>query len=176
MGDPHGNVQVAKIESERLLGALLDSEMTARRRAGKYNGTLSLQYHYFGYEGRCPPPSAFDANYCLSLGLAAGALISAGCTGMMACLQARAYPPLSSPPSHTPPCPPWRPLLPTHPLGAPSPPPSRPRDSAPPYPCLGGVMGAGAHPARQLLVGQGGAAHVHDGRRASQGQGQAGDP
>ena len=91
--DPHGNVQVAKIESERLLGALVEAELSARKSAGGYKGKLSLQYHYFGYEGRCPPPSAFDANYCYGLGLTAAALISQGCTGVMACLQRLTLPP-----------------------------------------------------------------------------------
>ena len=50
--DPHGNVQVAKIESERLLGALVETELGRLARAGVYTGKLSLQYHYFGYEGR----------------------------------------------------------------------------------------------------------------------------
>jgi diphosphate--fructose-6-phosphate 1-phosphotransferase len=93
--DPHGNVQVAKIESERLLGALVEAELTTRKATGGYGGKLALQYHYFGYEGRCPPPSAFDSNYCYGLGLTAGALISEGCTGVMACLQG-----LTQPPSH----------------------------------------------------------------------------
>lgn len=91
--DPHGNVQVAKIESERLLGALVESELEVRRQAGGYGGKLSLQYHYFGYEGRCPPPSAFDSNYCYGLGLTAAALIAEGCTGVMACLTGLTRPP-----------------------------------------------------------------------------------
>ena len=91
--DPHGNVQVAKIESERLLGALVTAELATRRATGGYGGKLSLQYHYFGYEGRCPPPSAFDSNYCYGLGLTAGALITEGVTGVMACLQNLTQPP-----------------------------------------------------------------------------------
>jgi diphosphate--fructose-6-phosphate 1-phosphotransferase len=91
--DPHGNVQVAKIESERLLGALLEAELARRAKAGAYAGKLSLQYHYFGYEGRCALPSAFDSNYCYALGLTAAALISQECTGVMACLQGLVQPP-----------------------------------------------------------------------------------
>ena len=91
--DPHGNVQVAKIESERLLGALVESELATRKATGGYCGKLSLQYHYFGYEGRCPPPSTFDSNYCYGLGLTAAALISEGCNGVMACLQGLTKPP-----------------------------------------------------------------------------------
>jgi pyrophosphate--fructose-6-phosphate 1-phosphotransferase len=88
--DPHGNVQVAKIESERLLGALVEEELSRRQRAEADTLSslkLSLQYHYFGYEGRCPPPTSFDSDYCYSLGLTAGALIGLRCTGVMACLQ-----------------------------------------------------------------------------------------
>ena len=91
--DPHGNVQVAKIESERLLGALVEAELQLRTPGGGFPGKLALQYHYFGYEGRCPPPSQFDANYCYGLGLTAGALVSEGCTGVMACLQGLTKPP-----------------------------------------------------------------------------------
>ena len=91
--DPHGNVQVAKIESERLLGTLVDKELARLASAGAYTGKLSLQYHYFGYEGRCPPPSAFDSNYCYGLGLTAGALVGQRCTGVMACLQGLVQPP-----------------------------------------------------------------------------------
>ena len=61
--DPHGNVQVAKIESERLLGALVEAELEKRREAGQFGAKFNSQFHYFGYEGRCPPPSNFDANY-----------------------------------------------------------------------------------------------------------------
>ena len=79
--DPHGNVQVAKIESERLLGALVEAELAKRREAGQFGAKFNSQFHYFGYEGRCPPPSNFDANYCSALGRTAGALIGGGCTG-----------------------------------------------------------------------------------------------
>ncbi len=85
--------QVAKIESERLLGALVESELASLSKAGVYTGKLALQYHYFGYEGRCPPPSAFDSNYCYGLGLTAGALIAQRCNGVMACLHGLTKPP-----------------------------------------------------------------------------------
>ena len=85
--DPHGNVQVAKIESERLLGALVEAELAKRREAGQFTAKFNSQFHYFGYEGACPPPSNFDANYCSALGRTAGALIGGGCTGMMASTQ-----------------------------------------------------------------------------------------
>jgi pyrophosphate--fructose-6-phosphate 1-phosphotransferase len=79
--------QVAKIESERLLGELVARELQARATAGQYDGRFAVQYHYFGYEGRCPPPTDFDSNYCYGLGLTAGALIASGSTGVMACLK-----------------------------------------------------------------------------------------
>jgi len=85
--DPHGNVQVAKIESERLLGELVTLELEVRLLSGSYAARFAVQYHYFGYEGRCPPPTNFDANYCYGLGRTAAALIAVGATGMMACLQ-----------------------------------------------------------------------------------------
>ena len=91
--DPHGNVQVAKIESERLLGALVEAELAKRREAGQFTAKFNSQFHYFGYEGRCPPPSNFDANYCSALGRTAGALIGGGCTGMMASLKGLTKPP-----------------------------------------------------------------------------------
>ena len=56
-----------------MLGSLVESELWRRAQAGTYTGKLALQYHYFGYEGRCPPPTAFDSNYCYGLGLTAGA-------------------------------------------------------------------------------------------------------
>lgn len=97
--DPHGNVQVAKIESERLLGSLVEAELASRPAVGSGVRRFAAQYHYLGYEGRCPPPSNFDANYCAALGRTAGSLIGAGVTGVMACLKG-----LSLPASH------WRPL------------------------------------------------------------------
>lgn len=85
--DPHGNVQVAKIESERLFSLLAQKELVKRQAAGEYTGKFAVQAHYFGYEGRCTPPTDFDCNYCHALGLVAGALIGHGHTGMMACIR-----------------------------------------------------------------------------------------
>jgi 6-phosphofructokinase 1 len=81
--DPHGNVQVAKIDTERLLILLLHTELNKRKAEGKYKGKFSPQSHYFGYEGRCALPSYFDTEYCYSLGYNAGALVSLGFTGYM---------------------------------------------------------------------------------------------
>jgi diphosphate--fructose-6-phosphate 1-phosphotransferase len=82
--DPHGNVQVAKIETEILMILLCQKELEEREAAGKYNGTFQPQSHYFGYEGRCAIPSNFDAQYCYAIGRTAAALISMGYTGYMA--------------------------------------------------------------------------------------------
>ena len=78
--DPHGNVQVAKIETERLLMLLLDSELQKRN----YPFPFLPQSHYFGYEGRCALPSNFDASYCYALGATGAALVKYGFTGCMA--------------------------------------------------------------------------------------------
>ena len=85
--DPHGNVQVAKIESERLLGLSVQMELEKRTKAGRYDGRFEAQYHYFGYEGRCALPSQFDCQYCYALGLTAGALLANGKTCMIASVQ-----------------------------------------------------------------------------------------
>ncbi len=79
--DPHGNVQVSKIETDRLLMHKVNKQLIALADAGKYHGTFAAQNHFFGYEGRCAAPSNFDANYCYSLGMVAAALIAAGKTG-----------------------------------------------------------------------------------------------
>ncbi|KAK9817886.1 hypothetical protein WJX72_003737 [[Myrmecia] bisecta] len=81
--DPHGNVQVARIETEKLLLRLVEAELQKRRAAGSYSGKFQGLSHYFGYEGRCSMPTNFDATYCYSLGYAAGALIASGQTGLM---------------------------------------------------------------------------------------------
>mmetsp|Transcript_31743 Transcript_31743/g.81309 ORF Transcript_31743/g.81309 Transcript_31743/m.81309 type:complete len:543 (+) Transcript_31743:122-1750(+) len=82
--DPHGNVQVAQIETEQLLIQVVKAELAARKAAGTFSGKFAAIGHYFGYEGRCALPSNFDATYCYNLGYAAGALASKGKTGMMA--------------------------------------------------------------------------------------------
>jgi len=85
--DGSGHVQVDKIEVERLVGKLVEKEIAKRRRQGSYQGVFASQCHYFGFEGRCPPPSNFDCNLCYGLGLAGAALVGAGCTGLMASIQ-----------------------------------------------------------------------------------------
>jgi len=81
--DPHGNVQVSLIESEKLFSALVKDNLAARKAAGTYNGKFSAQHHFFGYEGRCAFPSNFDADYCYSLGYNAFMLIQYGYTGYL---------------------------------------------------------------------------------------------
>ena len=81
--DPHGNVQVSLIESEKLFSALVKDKLAARKKAGKYNGKFSALHHFFGYEGRCAFPSNFDADYCYSLGYNACMLIQYGYTGYL---------------------------------------------------------------------------------------------
>ena len=81
--DPHGNVQVSLIETEKLLGEMVKSQLKEMKKAGKFSGKLGTQYHFFGYEGRCAAPSNFDADYCYSLGYNASFLIVEGKTGYM---------------------------------------------------------------------------------------------
>ena len=81
--DPHGNVQVSLIESEKLFSELVKNELAKRKAAGTYNGKFSPLHHFFGYEGRCAFPSNFDADYCYSLGYNAFMLISYGYTGYL---------------------------------------------------------------------------------------------
>ncbi|MBQ9149028.1 MAG: diphosphate--fructose-6-phosphate 1-phosphotransferase, partial [Oscillospiraceae bacterium] len=81
--DPHGNVQVSLIESEKLFGALVGDILKARKAAGTYKGKYGTQFHFFGYEGRCAFPSNFDADYCYSLGYNAFMLIQYGYTGYL---------------------------------------------------------------------------------------------
>ncbi|MBE5997157.1 MAG: diphosphate--fructose-6-phosphate 1-phosphotransferase, partial [Lachnospiraceae bacterium] len=79
--DPHGNVQVSLIESEKLFSALVKAKLDERKKAGTYKGKFGIQHHFFGYEGRCAFPSNFDADYCYSLGYNAFMLIQYGYTG-----------------------------------------------------------------------------------------------
>ena len=81
--DPHGNVQVSKIETEKLLIEMISIKLRALREQGDYIGKFSAQSHFFGYEGRCAFPSNFDADYCYSLGYNAFALINFGLTGYL---------------------------------------------------------------------------------------------
>ena len=81
--DPHGNVQVSLIESEKLFSALVKDKLDAMKKEGKYSGKFSALHHFFGYEGRCAFPSNFDADYCYSLGYNAFMLIQYGYTGYL---------------------------------------------------------------------------------------------
>ena len=85
--DPHGNVQVSLIETEKLLSAMVATKLAAWKAEGKYNGKFSAQHHFFGYEGRCAAPSNYDADYCYSLGYNASRLIAAGKTGYMSVIR-----------------------------------------------------------------------------------------
>lgn len=82
--DPHGNVQVSLIETEKLLSSMVAAKLEEWKKVGKYNGKFSALHHFFGYEGRCAAPSNFDADYCYSLGVSASQLIANGKTGYMA--------------------------------------------------------------------------------------------
>ena len=81
--DPHGNVQVSLIETEKLLSEMVGKKLAAWQAEGKFVGKVSAQHHFFGYEGRCAAPSNFDADYCYSLGYTASLLIASGKTGYM---------------------------------------------------------------------------------------------
>ena len=81
--DPHGNVQVSLIETEKLLSEMVGNKLAAWKKEGKYVGKFAPQHHFFGYEGRCAAPSNFDADYCYSLGYTASMLIANGKTGYM---------------------------------------------------------------------------------------------
>ena len=82
--DPHGNVQVSLIETEKLLSAMCEARLAEMKAEGKYVGKFAAQHHFFGYEGRCAAPSNFDADYCYALGTSAAQLIANGTTGYMA--------------------------------------------------------------------------------------------
>ena len=82
--DPHGNVQVSLIETEKLLSTMVAQKLEKMKKDGKYTGKFGTQHHFFGYEGRCAAPSNFDADYCYALGTSAAQLIANGKTGYMA--------------------------------------------------------------------------------------------
>ena len=82
--DPHGNVQVSLIETEKLLSDMVEAKLAEWKEAGKYAGKFATLHHFFGYEGRCAAPSNFDADYCYALGVSAAQLIANGKTGYMA--------------------------------------------------------------------------------------------
>ena len=81
--DPHGNVQVSKIETEKLLIEMISEKLSEMKSMGEFTGKFNAQSHFFGYEGRCAFPSNFDADYCYSLGYNAFALINFGLTGYL---------------------------------------------------------------------------------------------
>jgi len=85
--DPHGNVQVSRIETEKLLIELVENRLKEWKTEGKYTGSFSTQSHFFGYEGRCAAPSNFDADYCYALGTTAVLLVNAGLSGYMSSVQ-----------------------------------------------------------------------------------------
>jgi pyrophosphate--fructose-6-phosphate 1-phosphotransferase len=85
--DPHGNVQVSLIETEKLLSDMVAAKLAEWKNEGKYNGKFAALHHFFGYEGRCAAPSNFDADYCYALGVSAANLIANGKTGYMAIVQ-----------------------------------------------------------------------------------------
>ena len=82
--DPHGNVQVSLIETEKLISDMVGAKLAQWKKEGKYSGKFSALHHFFGYEGRCAAPSNFDADYCYALGTSAALLIASGKTGYMA--------------------------------------------------------------------------------------------
>ena len=85
--DPHGNVQVSRIETEKLLVEMVKTKLNLWKTQGRYSGKFSDLTHFFGYEGRCAMPSNFDADYCYSLGYNAFALIQAGLTGYLSSIK-----------------------------------------------------------------------------------------
>ena len=85
--DPHGNVQVSKIETEKLLIEMIKVKLNEMKKNGQYNGKFSDQAHFFGYEGRCAFPTNFDADYCYSLGYNAFALIQFGLSGYLSSIR-----------------------------------------------------------------------------------------
>lgn len=85
--DPHGNVQVSRIETEKLLIYFVEKELEILKKSGKYNGKFSSYSHFFGYEGRSAFPSNFDCNYCYALGYTAFMLIEEKCTGYIVCVK-----------------------------------------------------------------------------------------
>lgn len=85
--DPHGNVQVSLIETEKLLAEMVKNRLDQWRKEGRYNGKFASITHFFGYEGRCAAPSNYDADYCYSLGYTASMLVAAGKTGYMSSIR-----------------------------------------------------------------------------------------
>ncbi len=92
--DPHGNVQVSLIETEKLLSEMVAKKLGAMKAEGKYDGKFASLHHFFGYEGRCADPSNFDADYCYALGYNAACLIRSGVTGYMSSVRNLTKPPM----------------------------------------------------------------------------------
>ncbi|MDE6418613.1 MAG: diphosphate--fructose-6-phosphate 1-phosphotransferase [Duncaniella sp.] len=93
--DPHGNVQVSLIETEKLLSEMVGKRLAELKEEGKYKGKYAAMHHFFGYEGRCADPSNFDANYCYGLGFTAAMLIACGVTGYMSSLRNLTFAPVN---------------------------------------------------------------------------------
>ena len=91
--DPHGNVQVSKVDTQRLIIELVEHRLGMMKSRGLYNGIFAPQHHYLGYEGRCAAPSNFDADYSYSLGFTAALLLREGVTGYMATVRKLTRPP-----------------------------------------------------------------------------------
>ena len=85
--DPHGNVQVSLIETEKLLSEMVAKKLADMKEDGKFVGKFAAQHHFFGYEGRCADPSNFDADYCYALGYNAAQLVKCGATGYMSSIR-----------------------------------------------------------------------------------------
>ena len=85
--DPHGNVQVSLIETEKLLSEMVGKKLADMKEEGKFVGKFAAQHHFFGYEGRCADPSNFDADYCYALGYNAAQLVKCGATGYMSSIR-----------------------------------------------------------------------------------------
>ena len=85
--DPHGNVQVSLIETEKLLSEMVGNRLKEMKAEGNYTGKFAALHHFFGYEGRCADPSNFDADYCYALGFNAACLVNAGVTGYMSSIR-----------------------------------------------------------------------------------------
>jgi len=85
--DPHGNVQVSRIETDKLLSEMIQMKLVELKKENKYKGKFSALTHFFGYEGRCAAPSNFDADYCYSLGYNAFALVAFGFTGFISSIR-----------------------------------------------------------------------------------------
>ncbi|MFZ2780928.1 MAG: diphosphate--fructose-6-phosphate 1-phosphotransferase [Rectinemataceae bacterium] len=90
--DPHGNVQVSRIETEKLLASMVGSRMARLAEQGAYKGKFDSQTHFMGYEGRCAFPSNFDADYCYSLGFTAFLLAAGGYSGYLSTVKNLAAP------------------------------------------------------------------------------------